>query len=106
MCQTVSKSVSDPAKFRVSILGFSVSGPGSRVCRTVSKSVSDPAKFRVSGSASASERRGNNLKGCKENFCLNGSSQCQNIALTIVCVPNSLDSGPAVSAARVLQENR
>jgi len=39
----------------------------------------------------AAEREGNNLKGFKD-FCLkNGSSQDQNLALTLLFVPNSLD---------------
>jgi len=39
----------------------------------------------------AADREGNNLQGV-EDFCLqNGSSQVQNLALIVLCVPNSLD---------------
>jgi len=38
----------------------------------------------------ASERRGHNLKGCKDFL---PASQGQNLALTVFCVPYSLDSG-------------
>ena len=41
----------------------------------------------------ASKREGNNANGC-EDFCLeNSASQGQNLALTVLFVPNSLDSG-------------
>jgi len=43
-------------------------------------------------------REGNNLKGFK-NFCKkNDSSQGQNLVLSVLCVPNSLDSGFKVSS--------
>ena len=41
---------------------------------------------------SATERGGNNLTGFKDFHLENGSSQGQNLALSAVCVPGSLDS--------------
>jgi len=42
--------------------------------------------------AAALEREQNNLKGFKDFHLKNGSSQGQNLALPVLCVPNSLDS--------------
>ena len=42
---------------------------------------------------SAAERGGNNYKGFKDFHLRNGSSQGQNIALAVLIVPNSIDSG-------------
>ena len=41
----------------------------------------------------ALERRGNNEQGATDMRLKNGSSQNQNLASTVLCVPNSLDSG-------------
>ena len=43
----------------------------------------------------APERRGDNLKGFKGFHLKNGSSQGQDLALTVLYVPCSLDSGAA-----------
>jgi len=40
------------------------------------------------------EREGNNLKVFKDFRTENGSSQGQNLAVTVLHVPSSLDSGP------------
>ena len=40
------------------------------------------------------DRRGSNLKGFKDVCSKNGSSQGQNLALTFLFIPTSLDSGP------------
>jgi len=45
----------------------------------------------------AAEREGNNLKYSKDVCLKNGSSQGQNLALTVVFVPISLDSGGQAS---------
>ena len=56
-----------------------------------------PQKVKLAGSHSAmimtyGERQGDSFKGC-EDFCLkNGSSQGNNLALTVLFVPNSFDS--------------
>ena len=47
----------------------------------------------------AAERGSNNLKSVK-GFCQNGSSQGLNLALTVLYVPNSLDSGRGVLSLR------
>ena len=41
----------------------------------------------------ATERDGNNSKGFQDFRLKNGSSLGQNLALTVSCVPNALDSG-------------
>ena len=43
------------------------------------------------------ERVGNHLNGFEDFRTENGSSQCQNLALTGLCVPNLLDSGPLLT---------
>jgi len=43
----------------------------------------------------AADRDSNNLKVSKYICLKNGSSQGQDLALTVLCVPNSLDSGMA-----------
>jgi len=46
----------------------------------------------------AAEMGGNNLNGCQDFRTENGSGQGQNLALTGLFVPSSLDSGvPAVT---------
>ena len=42
---------------------------------------------------SAAEQEENNMTGFKDFGLQNGSSQGQNRALTVLCVPNSLESG-------------
>ena len=45
------------------------------------------------GTVAAGKREGNSLKGFEDFPLENGSSQGQNLALTVLSVPNSLDSG-------------
>ena len=42
----------------------------------------------------AVERRGNTIKECEDFRTQNGSRQGQNLALTVLVVPSSLESGP------------
>jgi len=51
--------------------------------------------WRIPPTPTASDRRGNTFKGFKDVRAINGSSQGQNLALTVLYVPSSLDSGPA-----------
>ena len=44
--------------------------------------------------ATVAEREGNKLKKIKHFHLENGSSQGQNLAVTVLFVPNSLNSGP------------
>ena len=53
-----------------------------------------------SGNAAA-EREGNTLKSFKDVCLEHGSSQGQNLALTVLCVPNVLDSGTFQTCNRV-----
>jgi len=56
--------------------------------------------FQIVGCSLVSGREGeNNLKGFKVCCLKNGSSQGPNLAVTVVFVPNSLDSGPAGDAS-------
>ena len=41
----------------------------------------------------SAERGGNDLNGCQDFRTENGSSQGQNLALTVLYVPSSFDSG-------------
>ena len=43
-------------------------------------------------SAIAVEREGNNVQGFNDLCLKNGASQGQNLALTVLCVPNCLDN--------------
>ena len=56
---------------------------------------SPPSSEREFFTDAASEREGNNLKGCGGCPPEAGSSQGRNLALTVLFVPNSLCSGPA-----------
>ena len=44
---------------------------------------------------SAAERQGNNFKGFKDVCLKSDSRQGQDLALTVLFVPNSLDSSPS-----------
>ena len=53
-----------------------------------------------------SERSGNDLKGFKECHLQNGLKQGQNLTLSVLIMPTSLDSGEAVDALLVSERVR
>ena len=54
--------------------------------------------------APARPREGNNLNGLKDFRLENGSSQGQNVALTVSCVPDSLDCGLMFAPAGAISQ--
>ena len=62
------------------------------------------AKLEEAYAVSAAEREGNKSNGFENIRRENGSSQGQILALTVLCVPNSLDSGLTFAPAGAISQ--